>query len=141
MKQRVWLYPILLILSYFIGVLLFRGAHFVLNIDERSEYHLLYPGIIAFYIFLITPLYIIITYVFRSVLKKHSILLLTIILIIIGFLPSLLVPFFGGMGFGYLNVNYFGSEMAILLYSFYTGSAIAFSLGSTIIERMLQQKL
>lgn len=128
--KRIGMYIVLIICSYWIGVLFFQGMHAILNIPEGSEYHLLYIGINLFYMFFVLPFYFIITFALRFIAKIQSVWIHAILLIGFGLVPSALVPFMGGFGFGYLNAQYFYSEMALLLYAFFTGTAIAFCIGS-----------
>ncbi|GAB6991814.1 hypothetical protein [Paenibacillus pini] len=137
--KRIWMYLLLFIISYLVGYLCFNGAITAMNISERSEYHLLHTGITMFFIFMVVPAYSLATYVLRSVMRSTLFWLQAVVLIIIGFFVSLLVPFYSGFGFGYLNASYFSSEMAILLYVFFIASAIIFTLGTVIIERTFQR--
>lgn len=138
--KRVLMYAAVVIASYLIGLFFFRGMHAILNIPDGSEYHLLYTGINLFYIFLVLPFYFIITFGLRSIARVQSLFAHAILLIIFGIFPSMFVPFMGGFGFGYLNAQYFYSEMAILLYAFFTGTAISFSVGSGLIESQETRK-
>lgn len=138
--KRILMYAVVIIASYLIGVFFFRGMHAILNISDGSEYHLLYTGINLFYIFVVLPFYFIITFGLRLFAKVQSLFIHTILLVIFGIFPSMFVPFMGGFGFSYLNAQYFYSEMAILLYAFFTGSAIAFSIGSGLITRQANRR-
>jgi hypothetical protein len=119
--KRLWIYILIVIASYFTGVLFYRAALNLLAVPQGSEYHLLFTGINLFFIFVVVPSYCCIILMLRF-FRSRSTILHTLVLILFGFFPSTMVPFMMGFGFGYLTVSqYFFSEMAILPYSFFTG--------------------
>ncbi|WP_289137804.1 hypothetical protein [uncultured Brevibacillus sp.] len=126
--KRFWMYTLIVVASYISGVIAFQAAHSLLSIPEGSEYNLLYPGINLFFIFTVLPAYFIIISLFW-LFKIRSVILSAFALILFGIIPSTFVPFFGGFGFIYLNSHYFQSELFILLCSFFTATAISFSIG------------
>ncbi|ANY66738.1 hypothetical protein BBD42_09880 [Paenibacillus sp. BIHB 4019] len=131
--KRAGMYSLVVIFSYLIGVLFYKVAYSVLSISERSEYDLLYTGINLFFIFCVVPAYFLIVLILKSV-NIQSTAVYALLLTIFGFIPSTLVPFMGGFGFIFLTPSYYISEMAMLLYAFFTGTAVSFSLGVKILR-------
>ncbi|MEJ8548751.1 hypothetical protein [Brevibacillus borstelensis] len=136
--KRFSIYAMIVVASYITGVIAFKAAYYLLSIPEGSEYDLLYTGINLFFIFTVLPAYFVIISLFR-LFKIRSIILSALALIMFGIIPSTFVPFLGGFGFIYLNSQYFQSELFILLYSFFTATAIAFSIGMFLSKKSLTE--
>jgi hypothetical protein len=137
------IYTLIVVACYFSGLGFYEVAQHLLSIPEESEYHLLYPWMSIFFIFFALPFYFIITLVFnrfksRSISKINA-TLKTIVLIVFGALTSLLVPFMFG-GFGYIaNPMFFLSELGILLSSFFIGTALVFSICTSLAKQYLNR--
>lgn len=134
MKIRFLNYAVVVAVSYLSGVLFYKIAQHLLAIPEKSEIDLLYPWITIFFIFFSIPIYFVVNLFFR-VTKSHFVIVnfifKTIVLMIFGIFTAIIVPFMFG-GFGYLSKGeFFFSDFAILLYSFFVGAAILFSICTT----------
>jgi len=137
------IYTLIVVACYFSGFGFYEAAQYLLSIPEDSEYHLLYPWMSIFFIFVALPFYFIIILVFNRFKSRSTriinTILKTVALIIIGIFTSLLVPFMFG-GFGYLaKPMLFLSEFGILLSSFFIGTALVFSIGTSLAEQHLKR--
>ncbi|MEC0226204.1 hypothetical protein [Paenibacillus alba] len=141
--KRFLIYALIVIISYFSGVLFYKTTKYLLAIPEKSEIDLLYPWVTIFFLFFSLPIYFVIILLLR-LFKVRSIIVNTLIKIVVLLVFSLftaaMVPFMFG-GFGYLGrPEFFFSEFAILLYSFFIGAALLFSICSSLAEKYLSRQ-
>lgn len=125
-------------LSYFSGVIFYKVAMHLLVIPEKSEIDLLYPWVTIFFIFFALPIYYVINlflrfFKFRSFVTRT--ILKTAVLVGFSLFSATMVPFIFG-GFGYLGRReFFISEFAIILYSFFIGTSAIFAICSSLVEK------
>lgn len=131
-------------LSYFSGVIVYKVAMYLLAIPEKSEIDLLYPWITIFFIFFALPIYYAINlflrlFKFRSIVM--STFLKTVVLVVFSLFSAIMVPFIFG-GFGYLGrQEFFFSEFAIILYSFFIGTSAIFAICSSVLDKYLNKQI
>ncbi|WP_407870474.1 hypothetical protein [Paenibacillus sp. P36] len=124
-------------ISYLSGVIFYKAAMHLLAIPKNSEIDLLYPWITIFFIFFALPIYYVLNlflrfFKFRSMVT--STILKTAVLVVFSLFSAIMVPFIFG-GFGYLGTReFFFSEFAIILYSFFIGTSAIFSICSSVAE-------
>ncbi|MDD9271529.1 hypothetical protein ACFPES_31295 [Paenibacillus sp. GCM10023248] len=137
------IYTLIVVLSYFSGVLSYNTAHHLLAIPDNNEMDQLYPWVNIFFLFSALPIYFVIVLFFRLFKTRFFVintLLKTVYLIGISLVIAAMVPYMFG-GFGYLaSPEFLLSEYAILLYSFFVGAALVFAISSSIVEMYVNNK-
>jgi hypothetical protein len=139
--NRFLIHTLIVGISYLSGVIFYKVSMYLLAIPEKSEIDLLYPWITIFFIFFALPIYYAINlflrlFNFRSIVM--STFLKTVVLVVFSLFSAIIVPFILG-GFGYLGrQEFFFSEFAIILYSFFIGTSILFAICSSAAEKYLK---
>ncbi|MFX3636930.1 MAG: hypothetical protein ACE3L7_30020 [Candidatus Pristimantibacillus sp.] len=128
--KRIILYTLIAAVSFIISMFFFRTLAEFLKI----EHAFLHRGLTIFYIIMVVPANITALYILRFA-GCHSIIAHAVILTLFGIIPTTGVPIISGMGLYSLTPDYFQSSLALILFSFFTVSAVTFSICSSIVEK------